>query len=465
MAASVGPAARGPMPGASSGAPANAPSVSSIHLALPPLDQAAVRASISHLTAQSPAPQSRSAFAERLPRPSSSNTRKRGRSRQGSRSPPTRGRTRRRSPSKRPSPASSRARSPSSLRLAQRSVSRRSSPQRSPRGSSTSSRLRGGGRGRARQRGDNESSSSENDTDDSLLKALSQSRATERRRRQISDNPAHSDRGSPTHPIELGTPDSAGESPGNLADAAEATSGYNAGEKTVAQDIDDGSSSGEEHVDTDGLAGHMTDSARSGVTFLTEGSTVTHATKGPTEVAVGLDRVWRAEELTTLPTTATSVPSLHRRFKLGSPPTETGLAPIELPQLASPPVDADCVYAFVDESKWLKSQRREEADEVKTMEIEKERNGSFGGGEIDERIYDVWNGDSSEGFVSSIAKKIWHDYQPENVIKMLSGERLGWWSAQKFDKRVRMRALVLGAVNDARARILLDTGANIIVIS
>ncbi|GMF30046.1 unnamed protein product [Phytophthora fragariaefolia] len=226
----------------------------------------AIRGRIASLMnfAQSSTPQSRSASPERLPRPSSSNTRKRGRSRQGSRSLPTRGRTRRRSPSKSPSPASSRARSPSSLRLAQRSVSRRSSPQRSPRGSSESSRLRGGGRGRARQRGDNESSSSENDTDDSLLKALSQSRATERRRRQSSDDP--SDCGSPTHPIELGTPDSSGESPGNLADDAEATTGHNAGKMTVAQDIDDGSSSCEEHVDTDDLAGHTTDSARSGVT-------------------------------------------------------------------------------------------------------------------------------------------------------------------------------------------------------
>ncbi|GMF28152.1 unnamed protein product [Phytophthora fragariaefolia] len=158
-------------------------------------------------------------------------------------------------------------------------------------------------------------------------------------------------------------------------------------------------------------------------------------------------------------------PSLQRRFKLGNPPTETGLVPIGLPQLASPPVDADCVYAFVGESKWLKTQRREEVNEVNTMTIEKERNGSFGGGESNERRNNEWNGGSSEGLVSSVTQKTWHDHQPENVIKLLSGERLGWWSAQKFDKRVRMRALVQGAVNDARTRILLDTGANVSVIS
>ncbi|GMF66223.1 unnamed protein product [Phytophthora lilii] len=42
---------------------------------------------------------------------------------------------------------------------------------------------------------------------------------------------------------------------------------------------------------------------------------------------------------------------------------------------------------------------------------------------------------------------------------------MGWWSSQKYDKRKRMRALVQGAVNDARTRILLDTGANVSVVS
>ncbi|GMF40684.1 unnamed protein product [Phytophthora fragariaefolia] len=194
-------------------------------------------------------------------------------------------------------------------------------------------------------------------------------------------------------------------------------------------------------------------------TSLAEGSTAIPATKALTDVVVSMDSVQLAGVLTTPPTTVSSVPSLQRRFKLGRPPTETGLVPIGLPQLASPPVDANCVYAFVGGSKWLKTQRREEVNEVNTTEIEKERNGSFDGGESDERRNDEWNGGSSEGLVSSVTKKSWHDYQPDNVIKLLSGERLGWWSAQKFDKRVRMRAVVQGAVNDARMRILLDTEA------
>ncbi|GMF56619.1 unnamed protein product [Phytophthora fragariaefolia] len=41
------------------------------------------------------------------------------------------------------------------------------------------------------------------------------------------------------------------------------------------------------------------------------------------------------------------------------------------------------------------------------------------------------------------------------MMKLSPGERMGWWSAQKFDLRVRMRTLVLGAVNDVRTKVLL----------
>ncbi|KAE8970698.1 hypothetical protein PR002_g27036 [Phytophthora rubi] len=51
------------------------------------------------------------------------------------------------------------------------------------------------------------------------------------------------------------------------------------------------------------------------------------------------------------------------------------------------------------------------------------------------------------------------------AIKLLPGERMGWWSSQRYDKRKRIRALVKGAVDDTRIRILLDTGANVSVIS
>ncbi|GMF41172.1 unnamed protein product [Phytophthora fragariaefolia] len=51
------------------------------------------------------------------------------------------------------------------------------------------------------------------------------------------------------------------------------------------------------------------------------------------------------------------------------------------------------------------------------------------------------------------------------MTKLSPGKRMGWWSAQKFDRRVRMRALVLGTVNDVRTKVLLDTGENVSAVS
>ncbi|GMF60151.1 unnamed protein product [Phytophthora fragariaefolia] len=42
--------------------------------------------------------------------------------------------------------------------------------------------------------------------------------------------------------------------------------------------------------------------------------------------------------------------------------------------------------------------------------------GTFGGGESDERRNGEWNGGSSDGLVSSVTQKTWHDYQPENKL-------------------------------------------------
>ncbi|KAE9078137.1 hypothetical protein PF010_g23243 [Phytophthora fragariae] len=50
-------------------------------------------------------------------------------------------------------------------------------------------------------------------------------------------------------------------------------------------------------------------------------------------------------------------------------------------------------------------------------------------------------------------------------LKLLPGERLGWWSSRKFDRRIQMRALVMGAVNNGRTKILLDTGANVSAVT
>ncbi|GMF36303.1 unnamed protein product [Phytophthora fragariaefolia] len=72
------------------------------------------------------------------------------------------------------------------------------------------------------------------------------------------------------------------------------------------------------------------------------------------------------------------VSTLQRPFKLGSPPIETGLVPIGLPQLAAPAIEAECIFAFVGKCEWPN-----DGDDisVNTTETEQERGTSLGGGE------------------------------------------------------------------------------------
>ncbi|KAE9298831.1 hypothetical protein PR003_g23131 [Phytophthora rubi] len=96
----------------------------------------------------------------------------------------------------------------------------------------------------------------------------------------------------------------------------------------------------------------------------------------------------------------------------------------------------------------------------------KERSASLGGSETKRVTNEEDDGSSTEAWVSSAVQRgAYSGQDTQGATKLQPGERLGWWSAQRFDRRARMRALVKGAVNDARTRILLDTGANISVIS
>ncbi|EGZ20551.1 Eukaryotic/viral aspartic protease [Phytophthora sojae] len=123
---------------------------------------------------------------------------------------------------------------------------------------------------------------------------------------------------------------------------------------------------------------------------------------------------------------------------------------------------ANCVYAFVGTSKRPNDKDKEH---VEMTEIEKERGETLGGGENCGKNEEDEDGDATEAWVSSAVESERPGRTPSGVTKLLPGARLGWWSAQKFDKRARMRALVKGAVNDTRTRLLLDTGANVSVIS
>ncbi|GMF36222.1 unnamed protein product [Phytophthora lilii] len=145
----------------------------------------------------------------------------------------------------------------------------------------------------------------------------------------------------------------------------------------------------------------------------------------------------------------------------GRPPTETGLVPVGLPQLAEPAVEVECIYAFVGKCEWPE----EDGNGImKTTELLQERSGNFGGGGMKKYSDEGSSGDDTDNWVAS-AVEITPRRHFAKEVRLLPNERMGWWSAQKFDRRVRMRTLVNGAFNGSRTRILLDTGANVSVIS
>ncbi|POM62088.1 hypothetical protein PHPALM_28793 [Phytophthora palmivora] len=130
--------------------------------------------------------------------------------------------------------------------------------------------------------------------------------------------------------------------------------------------------------------------------------------------------------------------------------------------LTEPAINADYMFAFAGEVNWPEDR---EITSVTAMEIEKERGVNLSECEMKEWSTGEPSGRKTEGPIASMSRV---EQSPRSLVprtKLLPGERLGWWSSQRYDKRKRMRALVKGAVNDVRTRILLDTGANVSVIS
>ncbi|GMF49822.1 unnamed protein product [Phytophthora fragariaefolia] len=145
-------------------------------------------------------------------------------------------------------------------------------------------------------------------------------------------------------------------------------------------------------------------------------------------------------------------PLRAEQFKLGGPPIVTGLDEGGLPQSAEPGAEAKYIFAYVGkagrpERVWMDGNDGTKMDGI---------DGELGYAKEESRAM-ISNAGATRlrKGAMGMAKR----------IKLLSGERLGCWSAQKFDRRVRMRALVMGAVNDQRTKILLDTGANISAIN
>ncbi|GMG17443.1 unnamed protein product [Phytophthora fragariaefolia] len=145
-------------------------------------------------------------------------------------------------------------------------------------------------------------------------------------------------------------------------------------------------------------------------------------------------------------------PLRAEQFKLGSPPTLTGLDETGLPQSAEPVEEAKYIFAYVGKAGRPERMWTDGNDGIKMDGID---------GELD------YSKEESRSMISNAgATRLRKGTMGmTKTIKLLPGERLGWWSAQKFDRRVRMRALVMGAVNDQRTKILLDTGANISAIN
>ncbi|OWY99105.1 hypothetical protein PHMEG_00029957 [Phytophthora megakarya] len=132
------------------------------------------------------------------------------------------------------------------------------------------------------------------------------------------------------------------------------------------------------------------------------------------------------------PRARTPDPTLRRTFKLGSPSTLTGLVQNGLPQLAEPAIEAECVYAFVGECEWpVKSK----VTCVISTENGLERSNTLGGEGIMGSSEDSV-GVKTEGIISSVVQEA-----PilNKEVRLIPGERMGWWSAQKFDRRNSQR--------------------------
>ncbi|GMF38680.1 unnamed protein product [Phytophthora fragariaefolia] len=126
---------------------------------------------------------------------------------------------------------------------------------------------------------------------------------------------------------------------------------------------------------------------------------------------------------------------------------ETGLS-----QSAEPVTEAKYIFAYVGEAEGPEDEKKSDGNGSDMDGIDGELGYSEG-----ESPAMMSNADTTRLETGATGRT--------KTMRLLPGERLGWWSAQKFDRRVRMRALVMGTVNDQRTKILLDTGANISAIN
>ncbi|OWZ15138.1 hypothetical protein PHMEG_00011280 [Phytophthora megakarya] len=146
------------------------------------------------------------------------------------------------------------------------------------------------------------------------------------------------------------------------------------------------------------------------------------------------------------------------RSKVG----KNDLTPMLQSVLAESAVDADYLFSFAGE---VKCPEDRETGFVNTTEIVEGNDGSLGENGADGLDVGEYGGYLTEASASSREPNETSSRSLTQTAKLLPGERLGWWSSQRYDKRKRMRAVVMGAIYDTQTRILLDAGANVSVMS
>ncbi|KAE8975335.1 hypothetical protein PR002_g25628 [Phytophthora rubi] len=163
-----------------------------------------------------------------------------------------------------------------------------------------------------------------------------------------------------------------------------------------------------------------------------------------------------------------------RNLPSGSP-TVTGLGISGPPQSAQPTaIEANYVFAFVGEAKRPGEESEGEEDDMRSGEENEERkstpaesseDAAGGKGEACDATAESAE-DSAQAITGAVmTRRSAVTIGESKKLKLLPGERLGWWSSRKFDRRIQMRALVMGAVNNERTKILLDTGANVSAVT
>ncbi|GMF53777.1 unnamed protein product [Phytophthora fragariaefolia] len=126
-------------------------------------------------------------------------------------------------------------------------------------------------------------------------------------------------------------------------------------------------------------------------------------------------------------------PLRAEKFKLGGPPTLTGLDEAGLPQSTEPVAEAKYIFAYVGKAGRPERVWTDGNDGIKMDGID---------GELDYSKEESRARISNDGATRLRKGAI----GMTKTIKLLPGERLGRWSAQKFDRQIRMRALVMGAL-------------------